>query len=462
LARPGAMTWIGIDDTDSPSGGCTTFVLTEVLRAAAGVGVDLIGEPRLVRLNPNIPFKTRGNAALAARFGHGRGAAKSLGELPDGALRSFPRGDPLRAIETERLVDAAWTAVRAEARLGEARTDPALVAAPRRLPAELYWNAVRRLVSVEEVERHLRGAGATLRVEDSRQGVVGAAAAIAWSGGHPTWELIAYRSPDRYSEHRRVGRDSVLEAERRFPELFLCTDRRTRRVLIAPHTPCPILFGLRATRPQRLPEALRQIRSEPWERWVVFRTNQGTGDHLAQMGISELTPFSSAVLTGVVGGPPVIGPGGHGSFPLTDRSGASVVCVAFEPTKTLPRIVAGLREGDRLRVWGGTGANPTFRLEGIEVLHTRPRSRRAANPRCPSCGRRMHSLGRARGFRCPVDRVRLPPEGRGVRPGAAPPLRGRYHPTPSARRHLHPRAPEGERGSETPVRWWRRFPRANL
>ena len=50
------MLHIGIDDTDSIHGGCTTWVATEVIKELSEF--DLIGHPRLVRLNPNVPWKT--------------------------------------------------------------------------------------------------------------------------------------------------------------------------------------------------------------------------------------------------------------------------------------------------------------------------------------------------------------------------------------------------------------------
>ncbi|MEM0501968.1 MAG: DNA-binding protein, partial [Thermoplasmata archaeon] len=51
--------WIGVDDTDSSEGMCTTYLAPQILLK---LNLDLIGFPRLVRLNPNIPWKTRGNA----------------------------------------------------------------------------------------------------------------------------------------------------------------------------------------------------------------------------------------------------------------------------------------------------------------------------------------------------------------------------------------------------------------
>ena len=65
------MLHIGIDDTDSIHGGCTTWVATEIIKELSEF--DLIGHPRLVRLNPNVPWKTRGNGAVSFTFGKGIG-----------------------------------------------------------------------------------------------------------------------------------------------------------------------------------------------------------------------------------------------------------------------------------------------------------------------------------------------------------------------------------------------------
>src|SRR5690348_17412068 len=70
--------WIGVDDTDSLQGMCTTFLATEIVRDLT-LDLDLIGYPRLVRLNPNIPWKTRGNGAVCIRVGKGMGAASVVG-----------------------------------------------------------------------------------------------------------------------------------------------------------------------------------------------------------------------------------------------------------------------------------------------------------------------------------------------------------------------------------------------
>ncbi|MCJ7720126.1 MAG: tRNA(Ile2) 2-agmatinylcytidine synthetase, partial [Candidatus Hadarchaeum sp.] len=57
--------WIGIDDTDSKDGMCTTYVGALVVDRLRKLGAKIIDFPRLIRLNPNWKLKTRGNCAVA-------------------------------------------------------------------------------------------------------------------------------------------------------------------------------------------------------------------------------------------------------------------------------------------------------------------------------------------------------------------------------------------------------------
>jgi len=434
--------WVGIDDTDSPRGGCTTFVLTELLALARDHEVDLIGEPRLVRLNPNIPWRTRGNAALSARFGRGEGRPRPLGEVGGRPIRSFPRGRPLPPARREEFLERAWGVVRNASHAGEKGTDPAMVATPRPLAATMYWRAVREVVPVAEVRRELVRTGAWFRTQGTDQGLVGAAASIAWPGRRATWEMIAYREPSRYGQPRHVEAESVREAQATHPQLFLCYDSATRRLLVAPHTPCPILFGLRGTASSAPLDARTSIRSEPVERWVLFRTNQGSGDHLTARAPGAWAEYLSGSIRGQVAGVPETLRGGHVRFHVAGPRGDTLPCVAFEPTKTLPRLARELRPGDLVSVWGSQGRAPGLRVEGIEVLRWHPVSGDPIPPRCPTCERRSRSLGRLRGFQCPGCHRRWPPEAAARLPRTPPRPLGTYHPTASARRHLAPRGPE--------------------
>jgi tRNA(Ile2)-agmatinylcytidine synthase len=394
-----------------------------------------------VRLNPNIPYKTRGNAALSAHFGRGRGRRRRIGEVGGEPVWTFDRERALPRAEVESFRELAWARVLATSR-DEDGTDPALVVSDHRLPAEAYWNAVREVVAVGSTRRLLAEVGAWWRTRSSDRGLVGAAAAIAWPGHHATWEMTAYRFPHRWGEPRSVNAESVRSVASRYSGLFLCDDPRTRRLLVAPHTPCPILYGLRSTVRRQLLAARREVRSEPVERWVLFRTNQGTGDHLTVRAVRNLGPYLSARIDATVAADPETLPGGHARVEVVDEEGTRLECFAFEPTKTLPRVVQGLTTGDRVVVWGGRGRDPVFRLEGVRLVRLVPRFGGPRAPHCARCGARARSLGRNRGFRCPSCRRRWPPEAAtSVRLEPSNPV-GEYHPTPSARRHLHPRGPE--------------------
>ncbi|HTZ61131.1 MAG TPA: DUF1743 domain-containing protein [Thermoplasmata archaeon] len=355
---------------------------------------------------------------------------------------SYARGRPVPGDRIGPWLEASWQRLLRASRSGERGTDPALVAVDRRLPSELYWRAVREVVPVAEARAALRAAGAIVRTEGSDRGLVGASAAVAWPGRRSTWELIAYRASERWGRPRDVSAASVRKVAGREPSLFLCDDPRTRRLLVAPHTPCPILYGLRGTSPEGPLRARRGVRSEPVERWLLFRTNQGTGDHLARRPIRDIRPFMGAIVSGTVRAVPSVLEGGHVAFELEGAEGDALPCVAFEPTKLLPRVARSLAPGDHLQVWGSRAKGPALHLEGIRLVRIAPRWGPVRPPRCPGCDRPSHSLGRQRGYRCPSCRRRWPPEAarRVARPPAYPP--GEYHPTASARRHLAPRAPE--------------------
>ncbi|MFY9717453.1 MAG: tRNA(Ile)(2)-agmatinylcytidine synthase [Thermoplasmata archaeon] len=437
-----ATIWIGIDDTDSPRGGCTTWVLTELVRLARDGGIDLIGEPRLVRLNPNVPWKTRGNAALAARFGRGQGSPYLVGEVGGASILAYPRGSGLPRREAAAFRDAAWRRVQALA-APVPYSDPALVASSTALPGSLYWSAVREVVPVGARAAALDRLGADCRTNGSRRGLIGASAAIAWPGRRATWEVIAYREPARWGTPREVDAESVRRAQRAEPELFLCHDARTRRLLVAPHSPCPILFGLRSTGRDAPVRARARVLSEPVERWMVFRTNQGTGDHLRPRPAEAIAPYFSAIVQGTVASAPRAEAGGHVHFDVIDATSERVPCLAFEPTKTLPKVAQSLVVGDRVRVWGSRGRAPGLRLEGIAIVRLVARTA-TENPRCPDCRRPTRSRGHRRGFECPGCRRRWPPESERIVRRAPEFPAGTYHPTPSARRHLAVLAPEVE------------------
>jgi tRNA(Ile2)-agmatinylcytidine synthase len=59
---------IGFDDTDSPRKGCTTHIAALLVEKLEKLGAIFTDYPNLIRLNPNVPWKTRGNGALCLRI----------------------------------------------------------------------------------------------------------------------------------------------------------------------------------------------------------------------------------------------------------------------------------------------------------------------------------------------------------------------------------------------------------
>ena len=61
------MGYLGLDDTDSLAGGCTTHLFSKILGDLPDYA-SMIGLPRLVRLYPFAQRRTRGNAAVCAQI----------------------------------------------------------------------------------------------------------------------------------------------------------------------------------------------------------------------------------------------------------------------------------------------------------------------------------------------------------------------------------------------------------
>ena len=59
---------IGFDDTDSPTGMCTTFLAYKIVDLLQKQKTEFLDFPKLIRFNPNIPWKTRGNGAVSLKI----------------------------------------------------------------------------------------------------------------------------------------------------------------------------------------------------------------------------------------------------------------------------------------------------------------------------------------------------------------------------------------------------------
>ena len=361
--------WIGIDDTDSPRGMCTTYLGAVLIRRLLARGFGLT-TARLIRLNPNVPFKTRGNAAISLEV----------------------EGDPEIAFEE------ACRCVEDLADLPAEGTEPGVVVSERKPPVSFYHKALRSFCEPDEVVAILDAAGARYRGWKGGRGLIGATAAMASDLPDFTWELLVYRMPGLWGSRRAIERETFFLADTATaPRTWDTVDRENDIVVCSPHTPDPVLFGIRGQSPLSVALARTFIRTEPPGLEQIFLTNQGTDGHLEEGIVGELTPGHSYSVRGTVVGKAVTGKGGHVSIPLESR-GRDLRCMAYEPTKGFRDVVRALLPGDEVEACGSFKGG-SLNLEKIQVIGLAEDLVKNP-PLCPSCGKRMTSAGHLKGYTC--------------------------------------------------------------
>jgi len=412
--------WIGIDDTDSKDGMCTTYVGAVVIDRLKKLGAKIIDFPRLIRLNPNWKLKTRGNCAVALNV-----------EVQEQKI-SVVKSVVLKTVEEL-------------AELDHETTNPGVVFyQSEKIPAKLRAfskKVVQDVVTIDEAETLAQKIGVEVHKFKLGRGIIGGLAAIGNTLKNDwTFELITYRVPENWGSKRKIDATSVVEMNSKtFPKTFDNLDQSTGEIRITPHTPCPILYGIRGESAKATIKARRLVKEmEPIERVVVYKTNQGTDEHLRRARIAEARPNWSVIVDGDVYEKPRVIPGGHVIFKICDATG-KIDCAAYEPTRQFREVVKKLVVGDKVRVYGGIKEKPelplTINLEKIAILKPAPVFAKV-NPICKSCGRRMKSEGKDKGYSCKKCKIRLPPKAAKILKMPRDIIAGAFEVPPRARRHL--------------------------
>lgn len=419
-SRDSMILHVGFDDTDSHEGMCTTYVGAVILDELAEEGIEPRKTPHLIRLNPNWKHKTRGNCAVSFSVDIERDELDKVKEI---VLRNVEELAELQIEET---------------------TPGVAFFEGEEIPEELRKyskKVVQDVVTLDEAEELADEIGAELHKFRLGRGVIGGLAAI----GHRleedcTYELIAYRIPENRGTERRLDEESVREMDAAtYPETFDNIDSESGEVHITPHTPGPILYGIRSETPEGAFEAREMVvEDEPVERILLYKTNQGTDEHLQEAAVEEIEPYSSVIVEGEVSEEPETITGGHVFFSVRDATG-EVRCAAFEPTRRFRDHVRELVPGDKVKVYGGVkekSEHPlTINLEKLEILDLEPVKEGVA-PVCENCGKRMKSAGKDKGYACEDCGTELPP-GSGLEVEVDRDLEKRvYEVPPRARRHL--------------------------
>jgi len=377
---------IGIDDTDSVRKGCTTYIAALLIEKLEELGVRFIDYPNLIRLNPNVPWKTRGNGALCLRFQY-----------------NPIFGDEIKQI-TRKVVEN-------NSDLQSENTNPGIIfLIGNKIPQEIRIFSKKVLQGIVDLESAIKLTekySCDMIGFKNCRGLIGSLGAIGeiLDCDH-TYELISYRKLRNIGKVRILDKKSVFKMdELTKPFTFNNVDLEKMRIIITPRGLDPILFGIRGESAQIVKKAFSIVHpGEKIERWVIFRTNQGTDAHIKKVQkLSIIQPYQSILAKGIVSKNPQIIPLRHVIFSIKDDN-SEVDCVAFEPTGSLRKIARKLIVGDEVEVFGavrkvGEEGILTINLEKINILSLYLK-KKLQNPICSKCHRHLKSLGKNKGFRC--------------------------------------------------------------
>ena len=352
------MGWLGLDDTDSLEGGCTTEVLHQLIRQLPPNVV--VAQTRLVRLWPFAKRRTRGNAAVAVEL-----TTEDESELIDWLDNHWNNN----ILPLEGKVHSSTHNEREQH-----PSDPGMVWFSKPITNQsLYHRGLTQEITVDELPIANASWGG--------HGRIGATLAVHWPAETVTYEAIAWRNKQN-SGLRKLDENAIKEIDQMY-DSFLCRDSRLGTSLLAPKGESPVLFGVRTWTKKGAYQALEILgdaeHTEPISGGIVFATNQGTNDHLN--GQFEVEVEAIEILKG-----------GH-----TLIKSSTYTFLAFKQSGQISMISQMLRPGDTIQCKGLRAHDESIHIEFLRVVRLSPKKMR---PLCPTCAKSMASMGAGQGIRC--------------------------------------------------------------
>lgn len=405
---------IGFDDTDSPKGMCTTFLAFKIVDFLKKERVNFLDYPKLVRFNPNIPWKTRGNGAVGLKIETEnpqkikkkiKDYVKKYSDIKNGANPAvvFFENDTIPN-EFKKFSETAL--------------------------CELVNRSYAKKFAKNNLESFFLGNG---------QGLVGAIGAIGYQFNDQTVELLSYRTKNNFGKKRNISKKSVKKMkEKTYPFTFNSFDDEKNKILISPHGPDPVFYGIRGEDSKSLLKAVKFIKTkEKLDGYLIFKSNQGTSAHLKnKIKVSELKPYSSGKIVGFVFDEPKMERGGHLFFTIISNN-KKVPCAIYEPTG-LASLMYDLKKDDKIMIGGSvrkaSKKHPRIvNVEFVKILKLK-KNKKPTNPLCTNCNKKMKSKGKNQGFQC----VKCGKKAKSKQIEEIPRKikKQLYLPTPSAHRHL--------------------------
>ena len=372
---------IGFDDTDSPTGMCTTFLAYKIVDLLQKQETEFLDFPKLIRFNPNIPWKTRGNGAVSLKI---------------------KTNQPSKIKNQIKNLVSKYSDTENGANPGLVFFESDLI------PSEFtkFSNlALWQLINRNNAKKFVKKNNLDFYYEGNGQGLIGAISAIGYDFHDHTLELLSYRKKRKFGKKRIISTESVKKMqEETFPYTFNSFDTKRGRILITPHGPDPVFYGVRGENVDSLVNATQIIQSdEKLDGYMIFKSNQGTGDHLKnELNSETMKPYASGTLIGTVSNTPKITKGGHVFFTINSKNN-EFWCAVYKETG-MSTIASNLIIDDKISVGGGVRkASKNFpriiNLEFIEIISLK-KNLLKINPICKKCNKKMKSKGRNQGFQC--------------------------------------------------------------
>ena len=361
--------YIGLDDTDHIEMGCTTIQINNFLNFIKKNLVIKVKELRLVRLWPFASRRTRGNAALSSIIV----ISKSDNELFLKLSKEW-FNDLLFEVSQHPSADIS--------------ASPALIISQSRLPVDIYYDTVTGHVDIDKRIKEIVKFDCTIFSSDDKFGLIGASAAIAWTpNDSSTWELISWRDDSMIGKPRILDVSKINNLDSIHPNTFMNRDPTKNKGLIAPRTPCPVLYGIRGNSPIDVEKAHIWLQSDlKYEQCIdfkIFRTNQLSDDHV--------TPS-----WGTVTCKPTTVQGAH-SFISVYSEKKNLTLVAFQEGGPVNALLRHLMPGD-IVCWTGlcSPIDNSIHLEKLLLSDSVPRI--SHRPIC--CSKSMKSTGNNHILKC--------------------------------------------------------------
>ena len=417
-----AMGWLGLDDTDTLAGGCTTLVFHQLLENLPSY--VSIREARLVRLWPFAKKRTRGNAAMAAELVLLNDQSNVITDLKQIETATKSLLEHLDNWWNEHIAPLEGEVEQSTHNdRPQVPTEPGMVWFNEQPDETFYRMAVAENVILSQAPIADKSWGS--------HGIIGATAATSWAAQSSTWEAIAWRE-DCSSTVREIC-ERTLSVIDSWQGTFMSRDSRKGRSLIAPRGNCPVLFGVRARDKKTANNAAKKLlgaeATQPSSGMRIFMTNQASDDHLTEI-------FSGKVIsTKVLSRGHVILKMNSNDAEITEGEEVTIeesTWMAFSQSGDVKNLAQWLQAGDVIKGKGLLAEDGALHLEKLKLFEASERNKR--RPPCEKCGKTVKSQGRNNKLRCPA--CKNLQENIWIYNPQNPPHRGWVQPPSDHRRHL--------------------------